>query len=102
MKETDTNSHYCLTQVQPIEYIQDILRNFNGTPFQAACLKDIIKYLSRYGNKDDKIKEAQKIFDYSLWFLMDALHMKVNPTIHNHEYILGVLQTLNEAKQKDK
>lgn len=83
------NQHYAKNEIQPIEFIQQVLRdNPNINPFEGACLKDIIKYSSRYGLKDEKIKEAKKIVDYSLWLLLEAMGIKVEPMKHNHSNIL--------------
>lgn len=83
------NKHYARNDIQPIEFIQQVLRtNPNVNPFEGACLKDIIKYSSRYGLKDAKINEAKKIVDYALWLLLEAMDIKVDPTQHNHANIL--------------
>lgn len=87
-ESTDTNKHYA-GEIQPIEFIQDCLKNNkNINPFQGACLKDIIKYSSRFGKKDEKLKEAKKIVDYSLWLLLETMGVKVDPRKHNHIEIL--------------
>jgi hypothetical protein len=83
------NKHYATHGIQPIEFIQQVLRtNPNVNPFEGACLKDIIKYSSRYGLKDAKINEAKKIVDYALWLLLEAMEVKVDPIKHNHANIL--------------
>lgn len=88
IESTDTNKHYA-GEIQPIEFIQDCLKNNkNINPFQGACLKDIIKYSSRFGKKDEKLKEAKKIVDYSLWLLLETMGVKVDPRKHNHNEIL--------------
>lgn len=82
------NQHYNGT-IQPIEFIQSIFKdNKNITPFESACIKDIIKYSGRYGKKDEKIKEAGKILDYALWLFLEAQDIKVDPRIHTHEEIM--------------
>lgn len=88
---TDTNAHYA-GNIQPIEFIQSVLvDNENINPFQGACIKDIIKYTSRFGKKDDKTKEAKKVVDYALWLLLDTINVKVDPRKHNHTEILKAL-----------
>lgn len=88
---TDTNKHYA-GDIQPIEFIQSVLANNNNiNPFQGACIKDIIKYTSRFGKKDDKTKEAKKVVDYALWLLLDTMNVKVDPRKHNHTEILKAL-----------
>lgn len=84
---TDTNKHY-ERAIQPIEFIQCTLKELPVTPFEGACIKDIIKYSSRYGLKDDKIKEAKKILDYAFWLLLESAGLKVNPEYHNYTEIL--------------
>lgn len=84
---TDTNKHY-ERAIQPIEYIQCTLNDLPVTPFEGACIKDIIKYSSRYGLKDDKVKEAKKILDYAFWLFLETAGFKVAPEYHNHSEIL--------------
>lgn len=94
---TDTNKHYA-GEIQPIEFIQQILKNNSKiNAFEGSCIKDIIKYSSRYGLKDAKLKEAKKIVDYSLWLLLEAMDMKVDPKIHNHSNILKGLGIDNDV-----
>ena len=50
--------------------------------------KYIIKYCSRYGLKDDEVKEASKILDYALWLLLEAKGVEIDPNKHNHSEIL--------------
>lgn len=89
---TDTNKHYSTSEVQPIEFIQQILKDAPTTPFQSACVKDIIKYSSRFGRKDGKVKEAKKIVDYALWLLIDTMGKKIDPRTMNHTEILKGLK----------
>lgn len=84
---TDTNKHY-ERAIQPIEYIQCTLNDLPVTPFEGACIKDIIKYSSRYGLKDNKVKEAKKILDYAFWLLLESAGFKVKPEHYNHTEIL--------------
>lgn len=91
MNKVETNSHY-LGEIQPIEFIQSVLsNNTNINSFQGACLKDIIKYSSRFGKKDEKLKEAKKIVDYALWLLLETMEVKIDPRKHNHTEILKSL-----------
>lgn len=87
----EVNQHY-VGKIQPIEFIQSVLadnNNING--FQGACIKDIIKYSSRFGKKDEKEKEAKKIVDYSLWLLLETMGVPINPREHNHTTILKAM-----------
>lgn len=86
---TDTNSHYCIDGIQPIQYCQ---RCLTPEQFQGACIKDVIKYLSRFGKKDEKIREAEKALDYALWLYMSVAGKDVDPTKHNHEAIFKALE----------
>ena len=86
---TDTNKHYCIDGIQPIQYCQ---RCLTPEQFQGACIKDVIKYLSRFGKKDEKIREAEKALDYALWLYMSVAGKDVDPTKHNHEAIFKALE----------
>ena len=85
---TDTNAHYVFDGIQPIEYCQKVLTK---EQFEGACIKDIIKYLSRFGKKDEKLKEAKKVIDYALWLAMSVGDKKVDPMKHNHTEIFKAL-----------
>ena len=87
---TDTSKHYA-HGIQPIEYIQQVLRDLPVNAFEGACIKDIIKYCSRYGLKDDKQREAKKILYYALWLYMESQNMTINPRTDNHEEIYKAL-----------
>ena len=84
---TDTNQHY-QHKTQPIVYIQQVMADLPLNGFEGACIKDIIKYCSRYGLKDDEVKEASKILDYALWLLLEAKGIEIDPNKHNHSEIL--------------
>lgn len=86
------NQHYAVHEIQPITYIRQCLKDLPVTGFEGACIKDIIKYTSRYGLKDDKVKEAGKILDYALWLYMDAKGMDIEPAVDNHDTIERKLQ----------
>lgn len=88
-QQTDTNSHYCIDGIQPIQYCQ---RCLTPEQFQGACIKDVIKYLSRFGKKDEKIRETEKALDYALWLYMSVAGKDVDPTKHNHEAIFKALE----------
>lgn len=88
-QQTDTNSHYCIDGIQPIQYCQ---RCLTPEQFQGACIKDVIKYLSRFGKKDEKIREAEKALDYALWLYISVAGKDVDPTKHNHEAIFKALE----------
>lgn len=97
---TDTNKHY-ERAIQPIEYIQCTLNDLPVTPFEGACIKDIIKYSSRYGLKDNKVKEAKKILDYAFWLLLESAGFKVKPEHHNHTEILKRFGIVEEVRIKE-
>lgn len=84
------NEHY-QHKIQPIEYIQQLMVDLPIDGFEGACIKDIIKYSSRYGLKDTKLNEAGKILDYALWLYLDALDVKIKPNEYNHKVILDKL-----------
>lgn len=92
---TSTNQHYMLDGIQPIEYIQKVLKNKDITPFEGGCIKDIIKYASRYGSKDEKVKEAKKIVDYGMFLLCEAMGKKVDPVRYNHKLLLNEMEKVN-------
>lgn len=96
---SDINKHY-MGDIQPIEYLQCTLTKLPITPFEGACIKDIIKYSSRYGLKDDKTKEAKKILDYALWLLLNSMNIKVKPEYHNHAEILKCFSIAEEKRVK--
>ena len=84
------NQHYSSSEIQPIEFTHSIFKNNNNiTGFEAACIKDIIKYVGRYGKKDDKVKEAGKILDYALWLYLEAQGYMFNPRVHTHTRIMN-------------
>ena len=87
---TDTNLHY-QHKTQPIVYIQEIMQDLPVNGFEGACIKDIVKYCSRYGLKDDTVKEASKILDYALWLLLETKGVAIDPNKYNHKVILEKL-----------
>ena len=87
---TKTSKHYG-HKIQPIEYIQQVIKDLPVNGFEGACIKDIIKYCSRYGLKDSKEQEAKKILDYALWLYMESQNMTINPRKDNHEEIYKAL-----------
>ncbi len=85
---TDTNAHYITKGVQPIEYCQQFMTK---EQFEGSCMKDIVKYISRFGKKDNKAKEARKILDYALWLAMNTMGKRINPMKYNHTEIFKAL-----------
>lgn len=85
---TDTNAHYITNGVQPIQFCQQFMTK---EQFEGACMKDMVKYISRFGKKDDKVKEAKKIVDYALWLAMSTMNAEIDPMKHNHTEIFKAL-----------
>lgn len=56
-----TPSHY-RAEVDTIDYIH-MHRGLTGT--EEFCIGNILKYATRYGKKDEKIKEIEKIIVYA-------------------------------------
>ena len=64
MESKDGPSYYERIPVQPIEYMHLVM---SKEEFRGYCIGNIMKYLSRYGHKDDPQKEAKKVADYARW-----------------------------------
>ena len=58
--------HYITGRFQPIESMQD---DFTQEMFEGFLLGNVHKYVRRYGKKDAKIKDAQKILQYAIWLV---------------------------------
>jgi len=73
-KDDPPNAHYSRLDPQPIEYMQQAM-----TPeqFQGFCLGNVLKYALRFGHKDAREKEAQKIADYAKWLLNSTKGEKI-------------------------
>ena len=67
-------AHYARLNPQTIQRLQDVL-----TPeeFQGFCRGNIIKYAERMRHKDDPVKEAKKICDYSNWLYQSLKGEKI-------------------------
>lgn len=57
-------SHYQLLSQQPIEIMQTL---FSADEFRGFLWGNVIKYALRYGHKDERRKEAEKIAQYAEW-----------------------------------
>ena len=59
---TERAAHYKRLSPETIQRAQDVL-----TPeqFQGFCIGNMMKYIERFGHKDDPLKEALKISDYA-------------------------------------
>lgn len=57
-------AHYQLLIQQPIEIMQTL---FSADEFRGFLLGNVIKYALRYGHKDERRKEAEKIAQYAVW-----------------------------------
>lgn len=62
--------------VQPIELMQ---AQFSHDEFTGGVLFNIIKYASRFGKKDDRIKDARKILRYAEWLVAHCEGKKIDP-----------------------
>lgn len=58
--EINKPKHYADREIEVIDFIKDTLNNPNLTPYEGYCIGNIIKYVSRAGLKDDKVKDFQK------------------------------------------
>lgn len=68
--------HYQLLQQQPIEIMQTL---FSLEEFKGFLRGNIIKYVLRYGHKDDCLKEAEKIAQYAQWLAMAERDETIKP-----------------------
>lgn len=57
-------AHYQLLSQQPIEIMQTL---FSTDEFRGFLWGNVIKYALRYGHKDERRKEAEKIAQYAEW-----------------------------------
>lgn len=62
--------------IQPIELMQS---QFTRDEFTGGLLFNIIKYASRFGKKDEVIKDAKKILRYAEWLVEHVEGKKINP-----------------------
>ncbi len=69
-------THYQLLQQQPIEIMQTL---FSPEEFKGFLRGNIIKYVLRYGHKDDCRKEAEKIAQYAQWLAMAERAETIKP-----------------------
>ena len=59
-------THYQACSEQPIEVMQE---KFSIEQMEGFLLGNLIKYIMRYGLKDDTRKEAEKILQYAMWLV---------------------------------
>ena len=69
-------THYQLLQQQPIEIMQTL---FSPEEFKGFLRGNIIKYVLRYGHKDDCRKEAEKVAQYAQWLAMAERGEAIRP-----------------------
>ena len=69
------NQHYC-TEIQPIEVMQ---ANMTHDEFVGFLRGNVIKYACRLGRKDEPVREAEKIQEYSTWLVQALKGEKINP-----------------------
>ena len=65
--------HYQGARSQPIEDMQD---DFPKEGMECFLRGNILKYVRRFGKKDPKLKDAQKILQYAKW-LVDVCEDKL-------------------------
>ena len=58
------STHYQILDQQPIEIMQTL---FSADEFRGFLWGNVIKYALRYGHKDERCKEAEKIAQYAEW-----------------------------------
>lgn len=56
--------HYQLTSEQPIEVMQEL---FTAEQYIGFLHGNIIKYAMRLGHKGDRLKDAEKLEQYTSW-----------------------------------
>lgn len=69
-------THYQLLRQQPIEIMQTL---FSPEEFKGFLRGNIIKYVLRYGHKDERCKEAEKIAQYAQWLAMAERGEAIRP-----------------------
>ena len=69
-------THYQLLQQQPIEIMQTLM-----TPeqFKGFLWGNVIKYSLRCGQKDEPVKEMQKVAQYATWYVEASEGKTINP-----------------------
>lgn len=68
--------HYQLLNQQPIEIMQTL---FSAEEFRGFLWGNVIKYALRYGHKDERRKEAEKIAQYAQWLAMAERGEAIKP-----------------------
>lgn len=64
----DHPDHYTAGGIETIEFIEAKLNSMpHLTPFQAYCVGNVIKYMSRLGLKDDLYQDLGKAIKYAEW-----------------------------------
>jgi len=69
-------NHYQRLSEQSIEIMQKL---FTTEQLKGFLLGNIIKYALRCGLKDNPVKEAQKIAQYTAWYIDVAEGRKIDP-----------------------
>lgn len=83
--------------IQPIELMQ---AQFDNEEFTGGLLFNIIKYASRFGKKDEPIKDAKKILRYAEWLVDHCEGKKVDPRKELLTYpVLTAAVLLDEDKK---
>lgn len=65
--------HYADKGIEVIEYIQDTLDFLEITGYEAYCLGNVLKYVSRYTKKDNPVKDLGK----ALYYLQEVYGLNV-------------------------
>ena len=69
-------NHYQRLSEQPIEIMQKL---FTAEQLKGFLLGNVIKYALRCGLKDNPVKEAQKIAQYTAWYIDVSEGRKIDP-----------------------
>lgn len=65
--------HYADKGIEVIEYIQDTLDFLEITGYEAYCVGNVLKYVSRYTKKDNPVKDLGK----ALYYLQEVYQLNI-------------------------
>jgi len=71
-----SSKHYMIGEKEPIEIMQEAFTHEEMTGFLKG---NIVKYVLRFGRKDDVRREAAKIEQYAKWLRVHVSGGKINP-----------------------
>ena len=69
-------THYQQGTLQPIQIMQE---QMTAEQFIGYLRGNVIKYACRIGRKDDVVKDAEKIQQYSVWLVQALKGEKIQP-----------------------